>query len=182
MTLFRFGAIVFGALAAVLIGIIVVGILLPSEWVVERTATVAAPAPEVFRHLDGARRWEAWTPSPETGFTYFGPDRGEGSGRRWDDPGYGEGEFVIVAAEPPSRLSYRVEVEGGAIRIHGELLLSPVPDGGTRVVWREEGDFGWNPLLGFLAGRMEELQGAQLDASLASLRRLVEETVSGSPD
>lgn len=174
MTLFRFGAIVFGALALILVGLLVVGVLLPSTWVVERSTTIAASPAEIYPLLESARAWEEWTPSPETGYTYFGPETGEGSGRRWDDPGYGEGVFVITEPQPPSRLRYRVEVEEGAIRIHGELLLVATADGRTEVTWREEGDFGWNPLLGFLAGKMEELQGAQLERSLASLRARVD--------
>jgi hypothetical protein len=39
----------------------------------------------------------------------------------------------------------------------------------TRVIWEEAGDFGWNPLLGYLAGRMGTLQGEQLSFALETL-------------
>jgi hypothetical protein len=127
----------------------------------------------VLSYVDGARGWTLWTPAPGSGVEYFGPDRGEGSGHRWDDPGYGQGEFRITSLEGSGEVGYRVDVEGGAIRIVGTVRVAP-EGAGTRVVWREEGDFGWNPLLGYLAGRMNELQGAQMDASLDALARLLE--------
>lgn len=173
MTLFRIGAFAFGALALALAAVLTLGYLLPGTWTVERSLVIHAEPDAIFSHLDRASAWEAWTPGPETGYELFGPDQGEGSGRRWDDPGYGQGRFVIREAEPHRAVRYQVEVEDGAIVIQGSLELVPAEDG-TTVRWREVGDFGWNPLLGFLAGRMEELQGSQLEASLETLKDLVE--------
>jgi hypothetical protein len=87
---------------------------------------------------------------------------------------YGQGEFVVRAAASPNEVSYEVLVEDGAIRIRGRIQLER-DGGGTLLRWREEGDFGWNPLLGYLADRMNELQGTQMEASLASLKALLEE-------
>ncbi len=171
----RIAGIILGVLALILIGLLVLGFLLPSGWSVERSTTIQAPAEEVFPYLAGAEAWSLWTPSPETGFELFGPDEGEGSGRRWDDDMYGEGEFVITAMDRPRQLHYEVAVEGGAIRIVGQMVLESVDADQTRLTWREDGDFGWNPLLGYLARRMEDLQGSQLEQSLKALDRLVTE-------
>jgi uncharacterized protein YndB with AHSA1/START domain len=173
VTLLRFAAIVSGTVALILIGVLVVGILLPGNWTVERSILIQAPPDAIYPHLARASAWDDWTPGPESGYEFVGPDEGEGSGRTWDDPGYGQGRFEIMETDPPRRVRYTVEVEDGAIRIQGDLRLTPEEEG-TRVTWQEVGDFGWNPLLGFLAGRMEDMQGAQLEASLASLRALVE--------
>lgn len=174
MTPVRIAGIVLGGVAAIILGVLAIGFILPSEWSVERTALIAAPPEEIFPHLEAAGAWTAWTPSPETGVELFGPATGEGSGRRWDDPGYGQGEFVIRELVPPREIRYEVQVEGGAIRIDGHLRLEPLREG-TYVVWQERGDFGWNPLLGFLTGRMDELQGDQLERSLRNLKRVVTE-------
>ncbi|MEX2531409.1 MAG: SRPBCC family protein [Gemmatimonadota bacterium] len=176
MKLFRIIAFAFGGIGLLLLALLALGYLLPSEWSAERTRTLDAPADLVLPYVDGARGWTRWTPAPESDVEYFGPERGEGSGHRWDDPGYGEGEFRITSLESPGRVTYEVEVEGGAIRIAGTMHVDPMGEG-TRVVWREEGDFGWNPLLGYLAGRMDDLQGAQMEASLDALSRLVESDV-----
>lgn len=178
---YRIAGLVLGAFALLTGGFLVVGLLLPSGWTAERTALISAPPETLFPLVEAAERWGDWTPSPDSGVEIFGPDAGAGSGRRWDDPGYGQGEFVIVESQPPEAIRYAVEVEGGSIRIEGALRIEPTP-AGSRVHWREEGHFGWNPLLGYLAGRMDELQGAQMEASLAALQRLAESEVTSLPD
>ena len=173
---YKIAGLFLGAVALLFGGLMIVGLLLPGGWEAERNIEIGASPEEVFPFLNSAARWEEWTPSPESGVELFGPAEGPGSGRRWDDPGYGQGEFVIAASRLPSEITYEVQVEDGAILIRGRIELEGAT-GGTRIRWREEGDFGWNPLLGYLAGRMSELQGAQLDASLGSLKELIESLV-----
>jgi len=173
---FKIAGLFLGAVALLFGGLMIVGLLLPGEWEAERNIKIGAPPEEVFPFLNSAARWEEWTPAPESGVELFGPAEGPGSGRRWDDPGYGQGEFVIAASELPREIIYEVKVEDGSILIRGWIELLGAT-GGTQIYWREEGDFGWNPLLGYLAGRMNELQGAQIDASLASLKDLIESLV-----
>ena len=178
---YKIAGIVLGAFALLSAGFMIVGLALPGGWEAEREIQIAAPPEMVFPLLNSAARWEDWTPSPQSGAEFFGPSEGVGSGRSWDDPGYGQGEFVISASEPPREIRYEVQVEDGAIQIHGWIEVEAVAQG-TRVHWREEGDFGWNPVLGYLAGRMSELQGGQLDASLGSLKELAETSVRSPRD
>ncbi len=201
MIFLRIGAWAMGLLALLSLAVLAVGFFLPSTWIAEAEIHIDAPTDAVHPLVHRADGWLAWTPGPETGVQTFGPDSGVGSGYRWDDPGYGKGEFTLtrdtvtgtaltgatstgtastgtaLTGETGSgairEVGYEVEVEGGSIRIQGFLTL--VPEGtGTRVTWREEGDFGWNPLLGYLSGRMAELQGEQLLQSLGTLKERVE--------
>jgi hypothetical protein len=158
-----------GALALFL----AVGVVLPGEWSTERSMVIRAGPERVYPFISGPRGWEGWSLWPEAGMGYEGPDSGPGAVRVWDDPDYGDGRFTILAAEPGVEVRYRVEVQGGSLRFEGTVRLEAVPDG-TRVVWREEGDFGWNPLLGYAARQMSEAQGAQFEQSLERLRTLVE--------
>ncbi len=173
---YKLAGLILGAFALFFGSFMLIGLLLPGGWAAQADIQIDAPPEEVFPFVNSARLWGEWTPTPESGVELFGSDAGQGSGRRWSDPGYGTGEFVIDASRPPRELAYAVLVEDGAIRIRGTLELESVP-GGTRVSWREEGEFGWNPLLGYLATQMSELQGAQLDASLVALKGLVESGV-----
>jgi uncharacterized protein YndB with AHSA1/START domain len=170
-----------GVLATGTLGFLLIGFLLPSTWEAEAERTIQAPASALFPLLDQARGWPAWTPSPDTGLEFFGPERGAGGGYRWDDPGYGKGVFTLTAVNPESQILYRVEVEGGSITIEGTLTLEATEQG-TRVTWRESGDFGWNPLLGYLAGRMTTLQSEQLSFALENLATQVSGTVQTPED
>lgn len=166
-----------GTLAVLCLCALALGFLLPSTWEAEASSEVAAPPAALAPYLMAGSGWLAWTPGPESGVEPFGPETGEGSGYEWDDPAYGQGTFRITSVEPDREVRYRVEVEGGSIVIEGVVTLEAAPDAvvpGTRIHWRESGDFGWNPLLSYLSGRMAELQGEQLSQSLRTLRRLVE--------
>lgn len=178
MHLTRIATWVMGTLAALTLGSLLLGFLLPSTWSAEATIEIEAPPEAIYAYLESAEGWARWTPSPNEGIEPFGPERGVGSGRSWDDPGYGSGRFEITFLDPNREVRYLVLVEDGAIRIEGHLVLEPFLDAAgsqrTRIAWEEFGDFGWNPMLGYLAGRMSTLQGEQLQASLETLRLEIE--------
>lgn len=178
---YRIAGIVLGAIALFFLVILGVGLFLPGTWEAEGSGLLEAPPERVFPYLSGAERWGLWTPYPEEGVELFGPAEGPGSGRRWDDPAEGSGEFTITRVRPFEEVAYGVEVEDGAIRIEGHIRLER-ENGHTRIHWREKGDFGWNPLLGYVAGRMAELQGARLEAALEALGRVVSEAEEGEPE
>jgi len=197
----RIGAWAMGTLALLSLGVLAVGFVLPSTWEAEAEIVIEAPVDSVHPRVTAAAAWLDWTPGPDSGVERFGPPEGAGSGYRWDDPGYGKGEFKLTEVSlvpslegagtagttgtagtgastdaPRANVRYEVAVEGGSIRIEGSMTLAPESDGEeTRVSWREAGDFGWNSLLGYLSGRMAELQGEQLARSLRALKILVEE-------
>ena len=147
---------------------LVIGIALPGSWEVERSATVSAPPAAVFPWLDDPRRWDEWAPLGDVTATFTGPQRGAGATRRWDHPELGDGLFAIVSTVPDREVSYRVEVQEGRMITEGTLRLEPEGTG-TRVVWRERGDFGNNPLLGYVARTMDRAQGAQMERALTTL-------------
>jgi hypothetical protein len=163
--------VLWGAIGLLVLAL-VVGLALPGRWEVERSATLPAPPGEVFRWMDDPRRWDDWAPLGNVRPTFSGPERGAGATRSWDDPEVGDGVFTIVSSEADRAVSYRVEVQEGRMVTEGTLSLEP-EGAGTRVVWRERGDFGRNPLLGYMARSMDRLQGAQMVAALARLSERV---------
>jgi hypothetical protein len=122
----------------------------------------------VFGFVDAPAGWRAWTTWPDSGLTPQGPPRGPGAALSWNDPELGDGSFRIVEALAPERVRYEVAVQGGAMRTEGTVSLSS-EGSGTRVDWREAGDFGWNPLMGYWALFMERAQGREMEKSLARL-------------
>ncbi len=166
------GARILGALAGLLILFLLVGLLLSGEWEA-RVELVLPASPElVFLHLDSPSSWQGWSPMPESGLTPFGPVRGTGAGIRWDDPRYGRGEVVLTESVPGKLVAYRVEVEEGALLYSGRFQLS-AEGSGTRIRWREKGDFGWNPLTRYAARFMRSSQARAMEGSMANLARLL---------
>lgn len=169
----RILARILGGFAVLLVLFLLGGIFLPGTWAVRRSTTIDAPPEVIYPRLDAPARWDEWTSWEDLESTFEGPARGEGASRRWGDDRYGSGTFTIVEATEPHRLRYRVVLEDGAMRTDGELVLEPGA-GGTVVIWRESGDFGWNPLMGYVALTMDRRQGQQLEEGLRRLKALVE--------
>jgi len=168
----KLGARIFGALAGLLLLYLAVGLILPGSWEARTQAHLDALPETVFPYLSQVREWTRWNQVPESGVETFGPGRGQGAGFRWDDPRYGQGEMRFLSSDPPRSLTYRVSVEEGDLVIHGTLTLGE-QDGGTRLLWVEEGDFGWNPLLGYAARGMADSQTRAMEESLNALRALL---------
>jgi carbon monoxide dehydrogenase subunit G len=178
---FSFPLKVLASASALLIVALVVGLLLPGRWEVERSVLVAAPPEAVFSWLDDPHRWDAWAPMGDVESSFSGPERGSGATRSWDDPEMGDGRFTILATQADREVQYRVEVQGGSLITQGTLRL--VPEGtGTRVTWAEVGDFGPNPLLGYTALGMDRMQGNQMDNALRRLADLAESEAPDAPD
>jgi carbon monoxide dehydrogenase subunit G len=174
----KLGAKIFGALSGVLLLYLVLGILLPGTWEAEVTADLSAPPATVFDFLDRAEEWVRWNALPESGAEFLGPDEETASGLVWDDPQYGKGSFSILTLDPPHHMQYEVSIEGGTLTIQGTILLT-ASGNATRLHWREEGDFGWNPLMGYAARGMTESQEAAMEASLNTLRDLLPKQEEG---
>ncbi len=168
----KLAARMLGALSALLLLVLLVGVLLPGRWRAEVQVLLPEAPSQVFPYLIRTDLWSLWTPMPGSGVVPYGPGAGVGAGLRWDDPGYGEGTFEILDTQGDARVEYRVEVEKGALRIRGIMTLSPAPQG-TLLNWVEEGDFGWNPLLGYAARGMSSSQRLAMEASLDALRALL---------
>ncbi len=171
------GTLVLGGGAFVLVAFLAVGFFLPGTWAATAETTIDAPLDTVQSLLDSPEGWRRWTPWPDSVAPAPGPSRGPGSAMTWVDREFGSGTFRIEgvdgggADEGPRTVAYAVEVEGvagGMLRTAGTVTLMDV-GGSTRVVWREEGDLGNNPLMGYWALSMDRAQGTEMGKSLDRL-------------
>ena len=159
---------VFGGIGAVLVTLLLIGVVLPGTWSAEASIRIEAPPTEVFPYLNDLGRWDRWTNWGDIDSELSSPSRSVGASRTWDDPNFGSGSVTITESGSPTFVRYEVEIDGGAA-VSGELTIAAV-EGASRVTWREEGDFGRNPLMGYVARGMPESQGAQLAEGLEKLR------------
>ena len=127
-------------LAAVVAGFLVVVALQPSEFHVERTAKVAAPAPEVFEQVNDFHKWEAWSPwaklDPDAKMTFEGPPSGTGTIMAWSgNEKVGEGKMTLTESRPNEFVKVKVEMvkpmEGSST---SEFAFKPDGDQ-TSVTW-----------------------------------------------
>jgi len=158
---------VFGGIGAILVTLMLIGLVLPGTWVAEASIEVDASPAEVFPYLNDLGQWDRWTNWGEIDSELSDPSQSAGASRSWEDPNMGSGSVTITDSGSPTFVRYVVEIDGSA-SVVGELTIEAV--GGTsRVTWREEGDFGRNPLMGYVARGMPDSQGAQLAEGLEKL-------------
>ncbi len=159
---------IFGGIGAVLVTLMLIGLVLPGTWSAEASIEIEAAPTEVFPYLNDLSRWDRWTNWGDIESELSDPPRSVGASRSWDDPNFGTGSVTITNSTAPTLVRYEVVVEGGA-SVTGELTIEAV-GGASLVTWREEGDFGRNPLMGYVARGMSESQGTQMAEGLEKLR------------
>ena len=178
-TPFSVGVWILGGGAVLLTVFLVIGFLLPGDWEASASRVISGRPETVLGYLDSPEGWEAWTPWPENGVQRSGPARGPGARLSWDDPDLGSGSFTLYTVEP-GRVTYAVDVEGGAMHSTGVLTLTAA-EGGVRVDWHEEGDLGRNPLMGYWALSMGRAQSEELAKGLERLDSLVAASIENAP-
>jgi effector-binding domain-containing protein len=160
----------------ILLGLVVIGIVLPGQVVVEREVTIDAHKATLFALVNDFNRIELWSPTteddPNARVTRSGPPAGVGALLTWDGQIIGRGSQTITESEPYERVSSRI-VLNDDVEATGTFMLSD-EDGMTKVTWSYERDFGFN-----LAGRyfgllLDGIHGPKLEAGLARLSSLAE--------
>src|SRR5689334_12374414 len=112
--------IAIGVVAVIAVFLIVVA-LQPSEYRIERSASMSAPAADVFAQVNDFHKWEAWSPwaklDPAAKNTFDGPASGVGAGFAWEgNDKVGVGRMTITESKPAERVAIKLE------------FLKPFPD------------------------------------------------------
>lgn len=174
--LFGPGTIILGGVAVVMIGLIAVGFILPTEWAASAEARIEVGPEVLLEYVDSPEGWRAWTAWPDSGLVRSGPERGAGARIAWSDRELGSGSFTIAEIADGPTVRYAVEVEGAAntvLTTTGTISFDADGDA-TRVRWSESGDLGRNPLMGYWALAMERAQSTEMTKSLTRLAAVVD--------
>jgi hypothetical protein len=163
------------AIVAILAAVVAVQ---PSEFRVERSAIVQAPAGVVYAHIQSLRAMDEWSPyakmDPQMQIHYEGPEGGVGARSSWQGPQMGTGRLTITAVEPDRSVEMRLEMLT-PMQADNRILFSLAPMGGaTQVTWRMQGRNGLlGKAIGLVIG-MDAMLGGQFEQGLASLEGVAE--------
>jgi uncharacterized protein YndB with AHSA1/START domain len=170
----------------ILIGIAVVVILLlivaavqPSQFSISRSATIAAPPATVFANVNDFHKWQAWSPwakmDPNARNTFSGPDAGVGAAFAWSGNNkVGAGQMTITESRPAELIHINLEFERPMKAINlTEFTFKP--DGSQTVVtWTMSGKNGFMAKLFVLFMNCDKMIGGQFEKGLAQLRSVSE--------
>jgi hypothetical protein len=170
------------------IGLVTVIAMQPSEFHIERSATMSAPPEKVFAQVNDFHHWENWSPwlkvDPNAKGTYEGPSSGEGAIFRWTgNAEVGEGSMTITESRPHEliriKLHFLKPMEDTATT---DFTFQPSGDE-TKVTWSMDGrnNFIAKAMCLFVFD-MEEMIGGKYEEGLASMKAIVEATEATSAD
>lgn len=151
----------------------------PSEFAIERSASMAAPPDIVFGLVNDFHRWEGWSPwaklDPAMKVTYDGPAAGPGASYAWQgDSKVGAGRMAIVESKPNEQISVDLEfLKPFAARNTAIFTFQP-DSAGTKVTWTMRGHSDFMGKAVGLFMNMDDLVGKQFEQGLASMRTLAE--------
>ena len=166
-------------LVIVVVLIVAIGYMLPANFTVQRTVVIHAKPAAIYPYVSNLKEgWTQWNPFAEQDTTivlsYSGPDQGVGAGSSWTSKKMGEGTQTITQADSNTGVESDLAFDHGQYKMHGVIVFTPV-DGGTRVMWSNEGDWGKHHLMfRYMGLMMNKMMGKVLDKGLQNLKTKVE--------
>jgi hypothetical protein len=169
------------ALAAILIVLVVVIATRPTEFRVERTATMAAPAPVVFAQVNDFHKWEAWSPyvkrDPAMKKSFEGAPTGVGAIYTWSgNHEVGEGRTTIIESRPSELIRIKLEFVR-PFTATSTAVFTFKPEGErTAVTWSLDGRNGFPAKAMGLVMNMDRMIGDDFEKGLAHMKAIAEAT------
>lgn len=153
--------------------------LQPSEFRVSRTATIAAPAGDVFGHVNDLHKWNAWSPwaklDPAAKVSFEGAPVGKGAVFTWSgNEQVGEGRMTVAESRPGELVALNVDfVKPFEGKSTSEFAFKPEGNQ-TAVTWTMGGhhDFIGKAMCLIMNG--QKMMGGEMEKGLANLKAVVE--------
>ncbi len=167
------------ALVVLIAGFAVVVALQPSDFKVERTATIDAAATAVFPHVDNLHKWEAWSPwaklDPNAKVAFAGPEAGKDAAMSWSGNSLvGVGRMTIRESQPDNHITIKVDftepMEGTST---SEFTFKPEGDR-TAVTWTMGGHHNFIAKAMCLVMNGKKMMGDELEKGLTQLKAVAE--------
>jgi uncharacterized protein YndB with AHSA1/START domain len=164
-----------------LVVVVLVGVVAqrPSEFRIERTTIIAAPASAVFAQVNDFHKWGAWNPwgklDPDMRQTYEGVPWGVGAAYAWTGNRHvGEGRMTITESRPNELIRVRLEfLKPFANTATAEFTFRPRGND-TAVTWSMTGTNNFMAKAFHLVMNMDRMIGGQFDKGLADMKAAVE--------
>lgn len=159
--------------------VIVLALMKPDTFRVERSALIKAPADKIFPHINDFHLWDKWSPweKLDTNMkkTHSGAESGKGAVYEWDgNKKVGQGRMEILESTPSSSVKIKLDFirpfEG-----HNIADFTFIPEGdATRVLWAMHGPAPFISKVMQVFMSMDKMIGKDFSEGLANLTRMAE--------
>jgi len=167
------------ALAVIVVVLVSIVALQPSDFRVARSATISAPPPAVFAQVNDFHKWEAWNPwgkiDPAMKQTYEGAPAGVGAIYTWvGNKNVGEGRMTLTESRPSDLIRIKLEFfKPFAGTNIAEFTFKPEGNQ-TAVTWSMAGKNNFMAKAIHLFMNMDKMIGGQFETGLAQMKLIVE--------
>jgi hypothetical protein len=172
-------------LAVLVFGFAIIVALQPSDFRVERAATIAAPPTAVFAQVNDLRKWDAWSPwaklDANAKIAFEGPEAGTGAAMSWaGNDKVGEGKMTVVESQPDQAVKLKVDFvkpfEGTS---NSEFGFKPEGDK-TAVTWTMTAHHNFLEKAMCLVMNGKKMIGEDMEKGLGQLKSVAEASPSAS--
>jgi hypothetical protein len=167
------------AIAVLIIGFVVLVAVQPADFCITRSATMTAPAADVFAQVNDFHKWDAWSPwakiDPALKQTYAGAAAGTGAIYSWvGNKQVGEGRMTMTESRPNELIQIKLEfIKPFTATNMAEFTFKP--DGNqTLVTWSMTGKKNFMFKAVGLFMNMDKMVGGDFEKGLAAMRGIVE--------
>lgn len=167
------------AIALLLIVFLIIVALRPSQFRVERSLAIHAPAAAIFPHLNDLRKAAVWSPwlkmDPAVKTTYAGPLAGVGASSTWiGNSQIGEGSQTVLESRTNELVRIKLEFVKPMPGVSTtDFTLAPKADS-TVVTWSIYGENSFMAKAFCLFMNQDKMIGTPFEQGLADLKTLVE--------
>jgi len=171
------------SIAAIIGVFLVIVALQPGDFRVSRSAIIAAPAAEIFPHVNQLKKWDAWSPwmklDPNAKSSFEGPPAGKGATMSWaGNNQVGEGKMTITESRPSELVQFHLEFyKPMAGTSDAEFSFKPAGNQ-TTVTWTMMGKNNFIGKAMCLFMNMDKMVGGQFEQGLTSMKAIVEESAA----
>ena len=147
----------------------------PSEYKVERSLVMNAPASEIFPRVVIFRKWATWSPwarpNPSMAVEFSGPKGGVGSVYHWKgNDKVGEGRMTMVSALKDQLIEIKLQFIKPWEQTSKTSFTFQPEGSGTKVTWSMTGERDFVGKLFGLFMDMDKMVGPDFEKGLQALR------------
>jgi len=169
------------AVGALAVAFLIYVALQPSEFRIERTAEISAPADIVFPMINDLRQFNKWNPfakaDPSVELTYSGSGSGVGAAYTWTGKKSGAGQMRIATSVPSSLVTMDLDFTKPFVAHNIAEFTLTKRGASTAVTWAMTGRRPFSHKLIGTLFNMDKMVGGEFAKGLASLKASVEQSV-----
>ena len=165
-------------LLSIILVLVIVGVILPSSYHVERSIIIKQSNKSIFPYLNKIQKWPSWTAlnvnkDYSLELNYFGSMQGIGSGMTYQGDKLGKGTITIIDNEMDDHVDYTLLINN-RFNTTGHIQIDPQSDSTAQVTLTLDGDVGFHLPNRFIILLMDNIAGSLFQESLNRLKTVVE--------